>query len=170
MTVTVHDSALAKSVAGSSVKVVGPAPNVAACPPVVVQLIVNQLPLTFTGSVKVIVIFAVSATSAAPAAGLVAATAGGASAARFCGLPGFGPEKSAALSSVSCVPPLLRSYELSPFVVGMPAMPVPSRQSDAAVRVPLTPSTNAPADVTIRAPAPSEKPVPYVRSPGTLPE
>ncbi len=47
--------------------------------------------------------------------------------ARFCGVPAFGPTKSAALSSVSCRPPLFRSKELSPLAVGV-VMPVSSRQ------------------------------------------
>ena len=114
MTVTVHDSALAKSVAGSSVKVVGPAPNVAVCPPVLVQLIVNQLPLTFTGSVKVIVMFASTEMPLAPFEGFVDATAGAVSlghalsgAAEFRG-DGAAAVKSAALLSVSVQPPFRR--------------------------------------------------------------
>ena len=54
-TVTVQLSPSTKSLSGSSVKVVGPPDTVAVCAPLVVQDIVNQLPVTLTASLKVIV-------------------------------------------------------------------------------------------------------------------
>ena len=92
--------------------------------------------------------------------------------ARFCGLPAFGPAKSAELSPVSCRPPSLRSKELSPLAAGV-VMPVPSRQGLAGEP---TPSMTAPEASTRRAPlwlvpaAKSVKPVEYAWSPGTAPE
>ena len=53
--VTVQDSPPTKAVAGSRVKLPGPPEAVAGCAPLVAQLIENQLPVTSTGSLKVIV-------------------------------------------------------------------------------------------------------------------
>ena len=102
----------------------------------------NAAALAVTGSLKMIETFASRATSTAPFAGVVLATLGAASApltVKFCGLPAFGPAKSVALLSVSCVPPM-RSYELSPLVVGIPEMPVPSRHCVPPMPSPPTPS------------------------------
>src|SRR5215212_4967555 len=105
-TVTVHDSLLAKSPVGSRVNVVGPPLVAAACEPLDAQLIVNQLPVTSTGSLKVIVTFEPTATPEAPADGVVDEIFG-ASSAVPCGL-GAPISKSAALLFVSWTPPLLR--------------------------------------------------------------
>src|SRR5918912_63327 len=75
-TVTVHVSAFAKFVSGSSVKVVGPPLTVAAWLPLEPQEIEYQPSVTFTGSLKVIETFASSATSVALFAGVVLATDG----------------------------------------------------------------------------------------------
>jgi hypothetical protein len=78
--VTVHVSPKAKLVPGSSVNVVGPPLTEAACEPLVPHEIVVQLPVTFTGSLNVTLTFELTATSVAPAAGVVLLTAGAASA------------------------------------------------------------------------------------------
>src|SRR5688500_1424702 len=75
-TVTVHSSPSTKSLSGLSVKLVGPPLTVAVCAPLVAQAIVNQLPVAFTGSLKVMSIFASSATPVALLAGVVLATVG----------------------------------------------------------------------------------------------
>src|SRR6266508_1470676 len=75
-TVTVHDSADANSVDESSVKLVGPPLTVAVCEPLFAHATVNQLPITLTGSLKVTVIVASSATLVAFGAGAVAITNG----------------------------------------------------------------------------------------------
>src|SRR5919204_1644960 len=106
-TVTVHVSESTKSESGSRVKVVGPPPTVAVWPSLEVQEIENQLPVTFTGSLNVIVTLLFNATSPAPFAGLVLETVGAASPL----LRGFGVPtvKSALLLSVSTEPPPFRS-------------------------------------------------------------
>ena len=71
---TVQVSSLAKSVSGSSVKLVGPPLDGAVCAPLVAQEIVNQGPVTFTGSLKPIVMSESSATPIAPFAGPVVET------------------------------------------------------------------------------------------------
>src|SRR5256885_1734656 len=68
-TVTVHVSEPTKSASGSSVNVVGPPLAAAVWPPLEEQEIENQLPVTFTGSLKVIVTLLSSATLAPPFAG-----------------------------------------------------------------------------------------------------
>src|SRR5919202_6073610 len=102
-TVTVHVSEPVKSLSGSSVNVVGPPLAVAVWPPLEVHEIENQLPVTFTGSVNVIVRLLFSATLPAPSAGLVLVTAG----ARAPGVRGVGaPAGEAGLFfSVSTGPP-----------------------------------------------------------------
>jgi hypothetical protein len=75
-TLTVHVSPPAKSAAGSSVNVVGPPLTAAAWAPLLPQVIVNQLPLTLTGSLKAIEMFSLAATPLALSAGTVLATAG----------------------------------------------------------------------------------------------
>src|SRR5919201_6903874 len=106
-TVTVHVSEPTKSASGSSVKVVGPPVAVAVWPSLELQEIEYQLPVTFTGSLNVIVMLLFSATSPAPFAGLVLETVGPASQL----LRGFGAPtlKSALLLSVSTLPPPFRS-------------------------------------------------------------
>src|ERR671935_237550 len=106
-TVTVHVSEPAKSASGLSVKVVGPPLTAAVWPSLEEQEIENQLPVTFTGSLKVIVMLLFSATSPAPFAGFVLETVGAWSPV----LRGFGAPtlKSALLLSVSTVPPPFRS-------------------------------------------------------------
>ena len=79
VTVTVQVSLVEKSVAGSSAYVRGPPETVAACAPLVVQLIEYHAPLTATSSLKVIEMFASFATSTAPFAGVFEATDGAAS-------------------------------------------------------------------------------------------
>ena len=123
-TVTVQSSFGAKFAAGSSVKVVGPPVTLAPCAPLVAQLIVNQLPVTFTASPKVIATLAASATPVAPFAGTVAETAGAGSA-DGCG-SGTPAVKSAALLSVSVAPPPFRRSEV--VLLGAGAGPVPSKQ------------------------------------------
>jgi hypothetical protein len=108
--VTVHDSLLVKSVSGLSVKLVGPPLTAAVWAPLAVQLIVNQLPATSTGSPNVMVTSAFGATPAAPAAGDVPETDGADSALQkwsvACELRGAGTAvaKSLALLSVSVQP------------------------------------------------------------------
>ena len=123
-TVTVHVSAVAKSVVGSSVKVVGPPETVAECPSLVPHEIENQLPLTLTGSLKVIVTLLSTAMSAAPFAGVVAATNGAASWL----FRGFGAPtvKSAALLFVSVAPPFRRRAAV--VLLGAGVGPLPSKQ------------------------------------------
>src|SRR5918912_4090017 len=75
-TVTVHVSEPVKSLSGSSVNVVGPPLAAAVWPPLELHEIENQLPVTFTGSLNVIVTLLFSATSPAPFAGVVLDTAG----------------------------------------------------------------------------------------------
>ncbi len=79
-TVTVQVSLLAKSLSGLSVKVVGPVTSGAACAPLVVQLMENQLSTVLTGSLKVMMMSASTATLVAPSAGVVELTLGAASA------------------------------------------------------------------------------------------
>jgi len=76
--VTVQFSPARKSASGSSVKVVGPPEAVAALEPLS-QLMLYQAPLTSTGSLKVISMFAARSTSVAPSRGEVLATLGAAS-------------------------------------------------------------------------------------------
>src|SRR5437667_7574076 len=109
-TVTVQLSPGTKSVSGSSVKVVGPPLTVALCEPLAPQEIEYQTPLTFTGSLNVMLTLALVATSVAPFAGVVDETEGATSAKqlkvgeiRFLGF-GAPTEKSAALLSVSAQP------------------------------------------------------------------
>src|SRR5438093_12192675 len=75
-TVTVHISALAKSVAGSRTKVTGLPDTAAPWSPLVAQAIWNQASVTFTGSPKVIEMLASTATPDALPAGVVELTAG----------------------------------------------------------------------------------------------
>src|SRR5207302_3810898 len=74
--VTVQVSPPAKSVAGSSVNVVGPPLTVAVCGPLVPHEIVYQPSATSTGSLNVIATFEPDATPVAAFAGVVAVTAG----------------------------------------------------------------------------------------------
>src|SRR6187455_2946064 len=76
-TVTVQLSPFAKFESGLSVKDCGPPETAAVCAPEVAHEIVNQLPVTFTSSLKVSETFASTATSVAPFAGVVACTDGG---------------------------------------------------------------------------------------------
>src|SRR5215207_11239978 len=78
-TVTVQRSPPAKSTPGLSVKVVGPPVTTAVCAPLVAQETVNQLPATFTGSLKVMLMSALVVAPVAPFAGVVDETAGGVS-------------------------------------------------------------------------------------------
>ena len=71
----------AKFTAGSSVNVVGPPLVTAVWAPELAQEIVNQVPATFTGSLKAIETFASTGTSTAPFVGVVDCTAGAWSAA-----------------------------------------------------------------------------------------
>ena len=61
---TVQVSLPAKSVSGSSVKLVGPPLTVAACEPLAGQLIVNHVPLTVAGSLNVMPMFVLRGTFA----------------------------------------------------------------------------------------------------------
>src|SRR5438128_8237511 len=128
-TVTVQVSPWTKSVSGSRVKVVGPPLTAAVCPSLVPHEIEYQLPVTSTGSVNVIEMFASTATSVAPFAGDVLATAGaeslpqiwvGVSIVRGAGAPAT---KSAELLSVSWQPPLLRKSAVVFEIVGAAAAP-----------------------------------------------
>src|SRR5437764_13492844 len=105
-TVTVQLSEPTKSESGSSVKVVGPPLTLAVWPPLELHEIENQLPVTFTASLKVIVMLLPSAASPAPFAGVVLETVGAWSPL----LRGFGAPtvKSALLLSVSTLPPPFR--------------------------------------------------------------
>src|ERR687891_1829378 len=114
-TVTVHVSAKAKSASGLSVNDVGPPVASAVCTPLAPHEIEYQLPVTSTGSLKVIVMFASRATPVAPLAGVLLATEGAVSASQTCGstvlLRGLGAPtlKSALLLSVSAQPSLFLS-------------------------------------------------------------
>ena len=77
--VTVHVSSCTKSVSGFSVNVAGPPLAAAAWAPLVVHEIENHDPLTVTGSLKVTVTSASTATPVAPAVGVVDETCGAAS-------------------------------------------------------------------------------------------
>src|SRR5919204_2843725 len=98
-TVTVHVSEPTKSASGFSVKVVGPPLTAAVWPSLELQEMENQLPVTLTGSLNVIVMSLFNATSPAPLAGFVLETKGAASPL----FRGFGAPtvKSALLLSVS---------------------------------------------------------------------
>jgi len=80
----VQDSLSEKSVAGSSVKVVGPPVCPAGCDPLVAHPIVYQLPVTLTASLNMIETVAFFATPVAPASGDVAVTAGAKSTGQTC--------------------------------------------------------------------------------------
>ena len=75
-TVTVQVSEPTNTASGSSVKVVGPPLTVAVWPSLELHEIENQLPVTFTGSLKVIVMLLLRATSPALFAGFVLETVG----------------------------------------------------------------------------------------------
>src|ERR687884_2332244 len=106
-TVTVQVSEPTKSLSGSSVNVVGPPLTAAVWPSLELHEIENQLPVTFTGSLKVIVTLLDRATSPAPLDGLVLETVGAASPVlRGLGAPAL---KSVLLLSVSTLPPPFRS-------------------------------------------------------------
>src|ERR671937_302530 len=128
-TVTVQVSPWTKSALGSSVKVVGPPLTDAVWPSLVPHEIEYQLPVTSTGSVKVMEMFALTATSVAPFAGEVLATAGavslpqiwvGVRVVRGAGAPAT---KSAPLLSVSWQPPLLRKSAVVFEIVGAAEAP-----------------------------------------------
>src|SRR5918996_3041423 len=114
-TVTVHVSAKAKSASGSSVNDVGPPVAVAVWPLLEPHEIEYQLPVTSTGSLKVIVMFASRATPVAPLDGVLLATEGALSASQRKGsatlLRGLGDPtlKSVLLLSVSVQPWLFLS-------------------------------------------------------------
>src|SRR4051812_24370395 len=122
VTVTVHVSLAAKSVSGFSVKVVGPPLTVAVWAPLLAQEMLNQLPLTATGSLKVMSMLASSATPAAPLDGIVLATVGAVSLLRGFGAPAV---KSSALLLVSTAPFPARSAAVVLLRVG--AAPLPSK-------------------------------------------
>src|SRR5437870_3673878 len=82
-TVTVQFSSVAKSVAGSSVNVVGPPVTVAGRTPLA-QVMSYHPTTASTGSVNVIATFAETATPVAPFAGAVDATAGATSPTQKC--------------------------------------------------------------------------------------
>src|SRR5215467_15581762 len=78
-TVTVHDSPAVKSAFGLIVKVVGPPVTTVSATlrvPLVAPTIWNQLPVTFTGSLNVIVMLVLPATCVAPLVGVVLVTLG----------------------------------------------------------------------------------------------
>src|SRR5919204_4288498 len=128
-TVTVQVSPWTKSVPGWGVNVVGPPLTVALWPPLVPHEIEYQLPVTSTGSLNVIEMFALTATSVAPFAGVVLATDGAVSLGqvktglrrvRGAGAPAV---KSAPLLSVSWQPELLRKSAVVFEIVGAGAAP-----------------------------------------------
>jgi hypothetical protein len=92
--VTVQVSLPTRSVSGLSVQVVGPPETVAVCAPEVVQEMVNHVPVTSTGSLKVTVMSEVGFTPSALSAGVVAVTVGAASTSivtvAVSSTPGFG--------------------------------------------------------------------------------
>src|SRR6188508_3117619 len=79
MTVTVQVSSWLKSESGFKVKVVGPPETVAECAPLAPQLIVNQVPVTLTGSENVSVMSLPTGTPVAESAGDVTEICGAAS-------------------------------------------------------------------------------------------
>src|SRR5947209_4778879 len=82
---TVHVSPAADAGAGASGHASGPPVVAASCAPLVPHAIVAQPSETATGSLKLTVTVASTATSTAPAAGTVPATAGGSSATQSAG-------------------------------------------------------------------------------------
>src|SRR6266545_7809822 len=78
-TVTVHVSPCVKSVSGLSVYVVVPPVSTNVCAPDVVQLIVNDAPVAFTGSLNVMETFVFVSWFVAVSAGVVDDTDGAAS-------------------------------------------------------------------------------------------
>src|SRR6266498_6008733 len=124
ITVTVHNSLYAKSVSGSNVKLVGPPLTAAGWLPLVAHKNVNQLPVTSTVSLKLIVILAAMATPIAPFDGVVLATAGAMSW-LFRGL-GAPTTKSVGLLSVSVAP--FPSRSTASVLLGAGAGPLPSKQ------------------------------------------
>ena len=128
---TVQLSFCANSVSGSSVYVRGPPLAIAACAPLVVHVIENQLPVTSTSSLNVMAMSASNATSDAFDAGVCALTPGAWSASHDRStalLRGAVARaaKSAALSSVSSHPPRSRCAEVVLVRVG--AAPAPSKK------------------------------------------
>src|SRR6185436_6936548 len=77
-TVAVHSSPLPKSEVGSTVQVVGPPLTLTRCAPVLAQLIVTELLVIVTGSLKSTVRFVFVATPVAPLIGVTAVTDGAA--------------------------------------------------------------------------------------------
>ncbi len=77
---TVHSSSLAKSLSGSRVNVVGPPVTVAVWAPDDAHEIVNQVPVTLTGSEKVMSMLEARATPVAALVGVVLDTVGARSA------------------------------------------------------------------------------------------
>src|SRR4051812_5642986 len=129
---TVHVSPFAKSLAGSSVYVVGPPLTTAACAPLVEHEIANALAVTLTCSLKLTVMLLDTGTAVAPLAGVVVVTDGGASPLqKWTGDPVFlgaaaAAEKSAALLSVSVQPSDARNTAF--VALGAGAGPVPSKK------------------------------------------
>src|SRR5687767_4014782 len=124
------------------VKIVGPPLTSAVWLPLLEPEIVNQLPLTLTGSLKVIVISEFLATPVAPLIGVVLVTLGAVSPvmqpeAAFCGSLGVINWKSVALLSVSVPlplgPPGFLSYPRFEFEVPRFARGVPSLKADPAL-------------------------------------
>ena len=131
-TVTVHVSFWPKSVPGLSAYVPGPPVTVAVWAPVVEHAIPNQSPVVATSSLNVTLTSLSTATSEAPLAGSVEATVGARSASqKRRAVPLLrgavaAASKSAALSSVSTQPPVLRCAEV--LLVSAGAGPVPSKK------------------------------------------
>ena len=103
----------------------GPPLADAACAPLVAQLIVNQLPVTLTGSLKPITTFASSATPVAPAAGVVVGDGR-----RLVGgrvrIGRAGREVGRRCRSCPVAPPPLRRSDV--VLLGAGAGPAPSKQ------------------------------------------
>src|SRR5215208_6559446 len=131
--VTVQRSPSTKFASGLSVHVVGPPLTAAVWPPLIEQVMSYQVPVTLTGSLKVIVTFAFTAAPASSSTGVVETTVGAASAPVVRGL-GVAAVKSSALSSVSVAPLPARKSARTMLIVG--AAPPPSKKFAPDVPVP----------------------------------
>ena len=133
--VTTHVSALTKSAAGSNEKLIGPPEAAAECGPLSEQVIVNHMPLTFTGSLKATETLASSDTPLAPADGVVVLTAG----AWSLQLPGGDAEvRGAGAAAVKSAP--LLSVSTQPLPARNAAVPLLSVGAGAAPSKKLAPS------------------------------
>src|SRR5688572_15370432 len=116
--VTSQLSTEAKSLAGSRVNVIGPPETVAVLVPLS-QTMLNQLPVTFTGSLNVTLMLLFGATPAEPDAGAVLDTAGALSG----GSPGWAPSaRNVSVANPSHSVPGVKTSEPSASPVSIAAL------------------------------------------------